>query len=309
MNKKTYFKIFLSFFLLFGFCVAVKAADSGIPLQVPLPGQGNTVKDLSSYIASWYTFGISAIGIIAVIMIMWSGMQWITAMGNASQIGQARERLSNAIIGLVLALCSYGLLYLINPALVELKLPVIKSVDKEEIKKIETYEYSWEKLDDCNEIGKVNYADDFCSNIEPKPGNEYKCCGDFKTICAKEGEKCNKNLLCCEKDVTCVNKICVKKGTQGIGGACGSLNDCDYDLTCLQNKCNNQIGCVHYQKDCKTISDNDIIGDCCDPRLVCKWTWIDNIGTCSERSKKGDHCARTGECEGGLKCNQSNQCE
>ena len=265
MNKKSYFKILLSFFLLFGFCIVVKAADSGIPLQVPLPGQGNTVKDLSSYIASWYTFGISAIGIIAVIMIMWSGLQWITAMGNASQIGQARERLSNAIIGLVLALCSYGLLYLINPALVELKSPNIKYIEKEEITGGETEMTKQKCSDDAdcltNGAGKIVYdyicfrynCSDNSKEIPPENRTciyrqEWQKCAKISPVCATYGKGCDLpsplgtgQESCCDFRLVCHRGYTSSKYT-GIRGYCREISEegqvCTRDEECAKGlKC------------------------------------------------------------------------
>lgn len=134
MFKKKYLKIILTFLSVFIFCFAVQAADKVEPpridLQVPIRGQPEAGKDLASYISAWYTFGLGAVGVIAVVMIMWAGFEWMTAAGSGSMISDAKKKISNALVGLVLALCSYGLLYLINPALVELKLPVLEKITK-----------------------------------------------------------------------------------------------------------------------------------------------------------------------------------
>lgn len=86
------------------------------------------VKDMGEYIAGFYKYFVGIIGILAVTMILWGAIQWITAAGNAGKIGAAKEQISAALIGLLLALASYTILFLINPNLVKLTTPALKSV-------------------------------------------------------------------------------------------------------------------------------------------------------------------------------------
>ncbi len=139
MFPKKYSKIIISILLVFGFWLTLQGAGA-VDLQVDIPGQSDAGKDLAHYVAAWYTFGVSAISIIAVVMIMWGGFEWITAAGSATLIGQAKGRIMNAIVGIILVLTSYGLLYLINPALVELRMPVIETIEKVEIKIVRNWD-------------------------------------------------------------------------------------------------------------------------------------------------------------------------
>lgn len=54
-------------------------------------------------------------GILAFIMIVFAGFQYLTAGGNASQQKDAQERIANAIIGLILLFSFYLILHTINP--------------------------------------------------------------------------------------------------------------------------------------------------------------------------------------------------
>ncbi len=45
--------------------------------------------------------------ILAVLFIMWSGIQWMTSGGNVERISAAKRRLAFAIIGLVIVLFSF----------------------------------------------------------------------------------------------------------------------------------------------------------------------------------------------------------
>ncbi len=80
---------------------------------------------LGCYISSLYTFLVQAAIILAVLMIVVGGFQYLFALGNQGKIGEAKETIQVSIIGLVLALTSYLLFSLINPNIVNLNpLPI-----------------------------------------------------------------------------------------------------------------------------------------------------------------------------------------
>lgn len=56
-------------------------------------------------------------GVIAVLFIVVGGFQYITAGGNVEQAEKGRQALTNAIIGLVLVLLSFTIVYVISGAL------------------------------------------------------------------------------------------------------------------------------------------------------------------------------------------------
>lgn len=74
--------------------------------------------DFPEYLMQIYKFGLGAIGVSAMFMIMIGGYMYLTSAGNTSQTGKAKAVIADAIAGLVLALVSYVLLYTINPDLV-----------------------------------------------------------------------------------------------------------------------------------------------------------------------------------------------
>jgi D-alanyl-D-alanine dipeptidase len=76
---------------------------------------------LANYIVNAYQFIVSSIGIVAAVMIMFNGMRWVTAGGNSENVGVAKTGISNAIIGLLIAVTSYVLLNAVNPSLVGFK--------------------------------------------------------------------------------------------------------------------------------------------------------------------------------------------
>ena len=97
--------------------------SSYVPLQnIQLPN-GNKLYDASSiaeYLQIIYSFGVAIAGGLAVIMIVFGGIEYMLAEAFTNKTA-AKNRITAALIGLLLALCSYALLYTINPELVKLK--------------------------------------------------------------------------------------------------------------------------------------------------------------------------------------------
>jgi len=136
IKKPVFILIFIIFLLIFiGQETALAATD--IPqereafqyhLMVPLPtseGTVSTTTGIVDYIKTLYLFAMGIAGVIAMGLIVFAGFQWLTSAGSYSTISKARNRMSNAIFGLVILLGSYLLLNTINPALVNLKEPYI----------------------------------------------------------------------------------------------------------------------------------------------------------------------------------------
>lgn len=69
------------------------------------------------YLTAVYRYSIVAISILAVVMIMVAGIQWLTSGGSPDKIGAAKKRIGGAIIGMILSVGSYTILYTINPYL------------------------------------------------------------------------------------------------------------------------------------------------------------------------------------------------
>ncbi len=127
MNKK----------IIIGFIAILKTSTATIAFAVdtqqyqllePIGTGGTTVSSLSDYLQTVFSFGISLAGILAVASIVVGGVQYITAYGNPGAVGAARERIKQALLGLLLAICAWLILYTINPDLVRGTLNVPKLV-------------------------------------------------------------------------------------------------------------------------------------------------------------------------------------
>ena len=120
--------------------------ESNIRLQVGIPGLSGSctytavsypdgkrkeepktmycVSGFPHYVTSIYQLFIGVVGILAVIMIMLGGFQWLLAAGNAQKISGAKTTIISAVMGLVLALGSYAILNFLNPRIWDLKLNI-----------------------------------------------------------------------------------------------------------------------------------------------------------------------------------------
>lgn len=70
-----------------------------------------------------YIFMIGIAGLAAFLMIVWGGIQWLSSAGNPAQIGDAKDKIQKALLGLLLILSSVLILNLINPELTNLQSP------------------------------------------------------------------------------------------------------------------------------------------------------------------------------------------
>lgn len=120
---KTYI-FFISIFCLMT-AFTCYAGVNYIPLT-PIPGltdvgQSTTqaAPDLTLYLKTLYKWGVAATSGLAVLVIMWGGVQYMTSAGGGG-IEEAKNRIQNAIYGLLLALGSYIILQTINQDLTSL---------------------------------------------------------------------------------------------------------------------------------------------------------------------------------------------
>lgn len=113
--------------------------------NVPLPGLSNTLlidkTSLPDYIIYVYKFVVGVTGLLAVFMITVGGIIWIFAGGNASKIGQAKQYITGSVVGILLSLGSYSILYIINPSLVANSFPNIPTVKKVELAIMSSSDY------------------------------------------------------------------------------------------------------------------------------------------------------------------------
>lgn len=134
-----------------------------------------TMPWLNTYIAGAYKYIISTAAILAALVMMFAGFLWVTAGGNQNSIGKAKQMISGALTGMVLAFSSYIILYFVNPDLIKLN-----PIKVEKIVKVETDKPAIERYKDCAwesecSIGK-GISDDHCDENLPHKEDDSCCC-------------------------------------------------------------------------------------------------------------------------------------
>jgi hypothetical protein len=61
------------------------------------------------YVGLLLTGLFSVLGIVAIALIIYSGVVWMTARGNESKVEKAKENLTDVVIGLIFIIGSYAL--------------------------------------------------------------------------------------------------------------------------------------------------------------------------------------------------------
>lgn len=86
-------------------------------------------QSIPALIAWLYLLILGIAGFAAFLMIVWGGVRWMTSTGNPTIIGDAKDRIKSAVLGLLLVLSSFLILQVVNPELLTLRtvnLPGIK---------------------------------------------------------------------------------------------------------------------------------------------------------------------------------------
>ena len=174
---------------------------------------GSTVM-ISNYIRAIYKYAIGIVGIVATVVMMFGGVLWIVAGGNASKVGEAKAWITAALTGLLLALSSYMILYTVNPALIS---PNIDTLEEGTIATARGC-CTPEGGGDCTSKTKSECTGDFTfnenqtcdsntkkcvSSIDEQKENELGCCL-YQPVSSKytSWQKCDDDII----ETDCKNK-------------------------------------------------------------------------------------------------------
>ena len=106
------------------------APTEPVSLNVAI-GTLEEVSTLPDYINAGYNYLLPVAALLAVVVMMIGGLQWMLARGDAGRIQKAKDRLRNATTGLVLLMLAVVMAQFVDPRLVELRYlspPAIKTV-------------------------------------------------------------------------------------------------------------------------------------------------------------------------------------
>lgn len=148
--KKIALLIIVSVFLSIPSAFFAADRDVNIQLQIPPPGiedvrgynrttqtlplcTSGSCEGLKNYIATLYKFLTGVAALFALAALVYAGIIWLTAGGNTGRVDEARKIITNALAGLALALGSFILLTMINPALIALKPLELIIIEKRDI--------------------------------------------------------------------------------------------------------------------------------------------------------------------------------
>lgn len=139
-------------------------------LLQPLPGVSGDFSPgptnaLGSYLNSMITLFIGLCAVVAVVMIVIGGIEWSTSE-LISKKEAAKERIWGAVLGLLLALGSYALLYTINPDLLNTNVDIgdvtIQSTIEQQIKDLVDIRTSGIQTIDGKPGAKINFKAEAC---------------------------------------------------------------------------------------------------------------------------------------------------
>ncbi len=208
-------------------------------LQVYFAGV-TTTPHVGRYIEMVYNYALIILSILASVMIIVAGIQYVGSAGNQEMISSAKKRIIGAVIGLSLAYMSYTILNMVNPSTLELRLPSVFMIreislpkwcmDVEKPKETKVSEFTFTQSLSSLEVFKKNNID---KSTEVHKTNEpvlTKCGAEYSIttgICIGvdcDGRKNDKNQICgkgsgimclCLKDDANPIKYSCKEGTVG----------------------------------------------------------------------------------------------
>ena len=108
------------------FSDASYGADTGGNPTVSVPW-------IAEYIVAIYRYGISIIGIAAVIGIAIGGVYWVVSGGNSGRISTAKAWIQDSLLGLAIALSSYLILAVLNKDLTIFKSVNLATIGRQEL--------------------------------------------------------------------------------------------------------------------------------------------------------------------------------
>lgn len=121
--------------LSFGNCTpdydGIGANPDSAKLLVGVAGDGGKqINLLGLYVEAVYQYLLIAGAIVAVTMLMIAGLQYATARGESKQVEQAKKRINNAIVGIILLLLAYNIAFIINPATTTFEALTVNHIDR-----------------------------------------------------------------------------------------------------------------------------------------------------------------------------------
>src|SRR3989338_3402188 len=201
------------------------AKKSEVKLNIEIPGL-SSVGDLAVYVDALYKWMLGVGVTIAIVMVMIGGFQYVLSAGG-DKAGEGKQRISSAIIGLLMLFSIALIVGVINPELLKMKVPRLSLIRTLEITQGES----------CEDIEKEN-------NITKEDGSPIawadKKCGTIGVVGASKDP--NKDTV---TGTTCQYKGCEGQGAKSsapLAQLCVGVGEKAKCLRCGQIVENNQFG-------------------------------------------------------------------
>jgi len=183
-----------------GFCSPIGDVETSIKI-----GGRDYFSSMGDFLQYLYKYAVIVAGILAVVVILFAGVEWVTSAGSPEKTGSAKKRIGGALMGLFLALLSYTVLNLINPYLVNMRPPqawminakalIPKDCDGLTQKLALAPKTSDGKLVASKDVGKITYSVDSKQAVcgeqyYVQNGGAITCTGSFcgeKLVCLNQG--------------------------------------------------------------------------------------------------------------------------
>jgi hypothetical protein len=266
------------------------AKSQPVPLTVAI-GTRSYAIDLSDYVALVYNFGAGIAAVVAAVVAMVGGLQYLTAGADASRVTAAKKRISGALIGLALALGAYAILNTINPDILLLRLPKVKIVKRAEF-------IDCRFSEKCQPCG-VKYG------IVRTPGD-----ANFKKSLATLGDTCDPKLITTNLKTSNIVALCVGKGCAKAGcsddvtfacspGSAKPVASCFRAPSASGGEVDTAFSC----KSCKAGGNDCTVGaagdlDCCSGKCTPNSSGS-KAGHCGGFIQNGKVCGSDGDCISG----------
>jgi len=131
---------------------------------------------LGEYIAAVYQYGVIVASVLAILMVLFGGIQWIISGGEQERITSAKKHITGALVGLLIAVTSYVFLNTLNPELVNFR-------------NLRVFKVKTIPIEALYPEGETNPSTQGYVGGNPTPKGNEKCLYDTFTPGVKIGEK------------------------------------------------------------------------------------------------------------------------
>ena len=212
----------------------------GIPCQPLAGGQCPDTQSgsaLAAYITRLYQFGLMIVGLFAFGGIVYGSFKYILSAGSMADQSDAKDQITQAVIGLTLLLGAYTILYTINPRLVSLRDPElvplnVADLTAEEVDPGQTSQISGSQTGSVDPLCKYNV------NV----GIDVRFNSSLGTI---GGPQSGSTCLSCRENASKDGS-----GTCGCNAGFQLDNNACVSVKQLQDACNSKTGFIWRNNEC-----------------------------------------------------------